>query len=95
MSNIAFIDCLEEIDISKLERGDQVLLKSEDDGSPYTLKVVVASTSPDTIEGYVDAIYDGHNPDYQITDGAMLDSLAGYEVFFKPSHIHKLMKRSL
>ncbi len=93
MSNITFIDCPEEIDISELERGDQVLLMSEDDGSPYTLKVIVANVTPDLIEGYVDGVFDGHNPDCQITDGAMVDSLAGYEVFFKPTHIHKLMKR--
>lgn len=93
MSNITFIDCAEAIDISNIERGDQVLLKSEDGGSPYTLKVVVANSSQDTIEGYVDGIFDGRHPDSPITDGAMVDSLAGYEVFFKPSHIHKLIKR--
>lgn len=90
MSKITFIDCPEEIDLTELKRGDQVLLKSEEDGSPYFLKAIVATISQDAIEGYVDGIFDGDNPDHQITGGAMVDSLAGYEVFFQSSHIHKV-----
>ncbi len=92
MSHITFIECTEDTDCNNIERGCKVLLKSEDEGLPYDIEVVVAGVTPENMVGYVDKIYDTETSDGQLSSDSMVDSLAGYEVSFKSTHIHKFIK---